>query len=159
MQAIAYDARGEYVARRSVPVREDTPESDLLFDLYEHDALGREVLHTMPWGAQVQTAYDGLSVRVTDARGEVTVAEHDALGRPVTITDAAKGVTRYTYGPFGWLATVTDPGNAVTYFQRDALGRVRRLDDPDRGTTSSKQDWFGELLTSTDGVVLVYTFD
>ena len=46
MQEIAYDALGEHVARRSVPVSEGTPESQLLFDLYQYDAMGREVLHT-----------------------------------------------------------------------------------------------------------------
>jgi hypothetical protein len=38
MQEIAFDAQGEHVARRSVPVSEGTPESELLFDTHDHDA-------------------------------------------------------------------------------------------------------------------------
>ncbi|WP_236643999.1 RHS repeat-associated core domain-containing protein [Sorangium cellulosum] len=45
MQEIAYDARGERVARRSVPVIEGTPDDERLHDVYEHDAVGREVGH------------------------------------------------------------------------------------------------------------------
>ncbi|CAN97847.1 hypothetical carbohydrate-binding protein, Rhs family [Sorangium cellulosum So ce56] len=152
MQEIGYDALGEHIARRSVPVREDTPESAILYDRYEYDAAGREVRHTTPWNAVTTTAYDGLQVRVTDPLDHVTVTEQDPLGRIKTITDAADGITRYAYGPFGLLHTVTDPGEAVTRTTRDAFGRVRQLDDPDRGTTVSIHDGFGELISSTDAL-------
>src|SRR6185436_16742061 len=89
MQEIAFDAQGEHVARRSVPVREDTPEDKLLFDVFDHDALGREVQHTTPWGAVVKTAYEGAIVRVTDPLQHESVVEQDPLGRTVKITDAA----------------------------------------------------------------------
>jgi YD repeat-containing protein len=117
------------------------------FDEYEFDAVGREVRHTTPWKALVQTAYEGLFAHVTDPLGNVTSTEIDPLGRPVEITDAAKGRTSYVYGPFGFLHSVTDPGTladpggAVTITKRDALGRVKQLDDPDRGTTL--QVWNG----------------
>ncbi|WP_441293178.1 RHS repeat-associated core domain-containing protein [Sorangium sp. KYC3313] len=152
MQEIGYDALGEHIARRSVPVREDSPESAILYDRYEYDAAGREVRHTTPWNAVTTTAYDGLQVRVTDPLDHVTVTEQDPLGRIKTITDAADGITRYAYGPFGLLHTVTDPGEAVTRTTRDAFGRVRQLDDPDRGTTVSIHDGFGELISSTDAL-------
>nr|WP_148313638.1 RHS repeat protein [Sorangium cellulosum] len=152
MQEIAYDARGERVARRSVPVIEGTPDDERLHDVYEHDAVGREVGHTTTWGAVVETEYDGLRAEVTDPLGHVTVVEHDPLGRPVTVTDAAMGVTRYKHGPFGALYTVTDPGGATTRTARDALGRVRQLDHPDRGTTVFTNDGFGELVSSTDAL-------
>ncbi len=161
MQEIAYDALGEHIARRSVPVSEDTPESAILYDRYEYDAVGREVRHTTPWNAVTTTAYDGLLVRVTDPLDHVTVTEQDPLGRIKTITDAADGITRYAYGPFGLLHTVTDPGEAVTRTTRDAFGRVRQLDDPDRGTTVSIHDGFGELISSTDALEreVTWTYD
>ncbi|WP_438016236.1 RHS repeat-associated core domain-containing protein [Sorangium sp. So ce315] len=152
MQEVAYDALGERIARRSVPVREDTPEHERLYERYEHDAVGREVRHTTPWNAVTTTEYDGLLVRVTDALDHVTVTEQDPLGRTESITDAADGITRYGYGPFGMLHTVTDPGGAVTRTTRDAFGRVRRLDDPDRGTTVSIHDGFGELISQADAL-------
>ncbi|WP_437952580.1 RHS repeat-associated core domain-containing protein [Sorangium sp. So ce296] len=161
LQEIGYDALGERIARRSVPVREDTPERERLYERYEHDAVGREVRHTTPWNAVTTTAYDGLLVRVTDPLDHVTVTEQDPLGRIKTITDAADGITRYSYGPFGMLHTVTDPGGAVTRTRRDAFGRVRQLDDPDRGTTVSIHDGFGELISSTDALdrKVTWTYD
>ncbi|WP_434046055.1 MULTISPECIES: RHS repeat-associated core domain-containing protein [Sorangium] len=152
VQEIGYDALGEHIARRSVPVSEDTPERERLYERYEHDALGREVRTTTPWNAVTTTEYDGLLVRVTDALDHVTVTAQDPLGRTESITDAADGITRYSYGPFGMLHTVTDPGGAVTRMTRDAFGRVRQLDDPDRGTTRSIHDGFGELMSSTDAL-------
>ncbi|WP_437732665.1 RHS repeat-associated core domain-containing protein [Sorangium sp. So ce1335] len=152
LQEIGYDALGERIARRSVPVSEDTPERERLYERYEHDAVGREVRHTTPWNAVTTTEYDGLLVRVTNALDHVTVTEQDPLGRTKAITDAADGITRYSYGPFGLLHTVTDPGGAVTRMTRDGFGRVRQLDDPDRGTTRSVHDGFGELISSTDAL-------
>ncbi|MDC0682432.1 RHS repeat-associated core domain-containing protein [Sorangium atrum] len=161
MQEIGYDALGENIARRSVPVREDTPESAILYDRYEYDAVGREVRHTTPWNAVTTTEYDGLRVRVTDPLDHVTVTEQDPLGRIKTVTDAADGITRYAYGPFGLLHTVTDPGEALTRTTLDAFGRVRQLDDPDRGTTVSIHDGFGELISSTDALErkVTWTYD
>ncbi|WP_437813338.1 RHS repeat-associated core domain-containing protein [Sorangium sp. So ce1078] len=158
MQQIAYDVLGENIVRRSVPVREGTPEDEILVDVYEHDAVGREVRHTTPWNAVVETDYDAWRVEVTDALQQVTVVEHDPLGRPVAVTDAALGVTRQEYGPFGVLTTITDPGGVVTTTTHDAFGRVRRREAPDRGTTRFTNDGFGELVTSTDALGRTMTF-
>ena len=51
--------------------------------------------------------------------------------------------------------------NALTRTTRDAFGRVRKLDDPNRGTTTSIHDGFGELMSSTDalGRVVTYQYD
>jgi YD repeat-containing protein len=76
MQQIFYDARGEHVAWRSVPVSEGTAESELVYDAYEHDAAGREVQHTTPWSAVVKTAYDGLRVETTDPLLDRASGEH-----------------------------------------------------------------------------------
>jgi YD repeat-containing protein len=70
----------------------------------------------------------------------------------VSVTDAARGVIRYGYGPFDSLYAVTDPGRAVTRTTRDAFGRVRRLDEPDRGTTLLVHDGFGELISEADAL-------
>jgi YD repeat-containing protein len=165
MQQVEYDPWSGKVARRSVPVSEGTAESKMLFDEYQFDAVGREVRHTTPWKALVQTAYDGLLVKVTDPLKHVTTTELDPLGRPAAITDAAKGVTSYTWGPFGFLYSATDPGTladpsgAVTITKRDALGRVRQLDDPDRGATIQVWNGWGELLSASDALGRVSTFE
>jgi RHS repeat-associated protein len=159
VQEVAYDPRSGKVARRSVPASEDAPASELLFDVFEHDSVGREIRHTTPWSAVTETSYEGLFVQVTDPLGHVTLAESDPLGRPVAVTDAIGGVTSYTYGPFGLLYTVTDPGGALSRTTRDALGRAREVEEPDRGTTALVHDGFGELLSSTDALGRVITFE
>jgi len=54
---------------------------------------------------------------------------------------------------------VTDPGGSLTRTTRDALGRVRQLDDPDRGTTIHVHNGYGELVSTTDALGRVATFD
>jgi RHS repeat-associated protein len=159
VQEIVYDTTGDHVAKRSVPTSEGTPASGVLYDVFERDAVGREVRHTTPWGAPMLTAYNGSAVVVTDPLSNVTTTEKDSLGRPVKVTDAKLGVTQYGYGPFGSLHTVIDPGGAVTTTLRDAFGRVRELDDPDRGATKSQHDGFGELISSTDALGRMVTLD
>jgi RHS repeat-associated protein len=165
MQEVTYDPRSGKVARRSVPVSEGTAAGEVLFDEYKYDAVGREVLHTTPWKATVQTSYEGLLVRVTDPLKNVTTTELDPLGSPVAITDAAKGLTSYVYGPFGFLYSVTDPGSpadpsgSITVTKRDALGRVREFDDPDRGKTFQVWNGWGELLSSKDALGRSSTFE
>ncbi len=158
-QQVVYDPWTGQIARRSVPVSEGTPAGELLFDVFERDAAGREVRHTTPWNAVTETSYDGFFVQVKDPLQNVTLAEHDPLGRLVTVTDAAQGITSYTYGPFGLLYTVTDPGGALLRTTRDAFGRARQVEDPDRGTTVLVHDGFGDLLSSTDALGRVITFE
>ncbi|MEZ4310025.1 MAG: hypothetical protein R3F14_18450 [Polyangiaceae bacterium] len=97
-QIFDYDPRTGQLARRSVPVREDAATGQDLFDLFEQDALGREVRHVAPWGAVTTTVYDGMGVEVTDPLGQVTTTQNDALDRTVTVTDAGGGVTSYDLG-------------------------------------------------------------
>ncbi|XYI00192.1 hypothetical protein ACMHYB_10765 [Sorangium sp. So ce1128] len=126
----------------------------------DFDALGnvgREVRHTTPWGAVVETDHDGLHAEVTDALDHVTVIENDPLGRPVTVTDTAMGVTRYKHGPFGALYTVTDPGGAITRTARDAFGRVRQhkydihhINFTNSGALTTSGIWCRSSATPTD---------
>jgi YD repeat-containing protein len=150
MQEVVYNPLNGQIAQRSVPVSEDTPESQMLFDVIDYDAASREVRHTSPWNAVTETSYDGLFVHVTDPLLNVTSTKLDALSRPENVTDAAKQLTSYTYGPFGYLYTVTAPGNALTRITRNAFGGVRKLEDPDRGTTLQEHNGYGELRSSVD---------
>lgn len=158
MQLIEYDRLSGNVSRKSIPTVEETAEAKLQWDMYEFDVLGREIRHTTPWKAITTTTYDGSIVDATDPLLNHTKTELDSLGRPVTITDAATGKTRYRYGPFDTLFSVTDPGNAITKWTRDAFGRVRQLDEPDRGTTHYVHDGFGDLLQTTDELGRIATF-
>jgi YD repeat-containing protein len=145
---LQYDRLSGKLAKTSVPTAEGTPDDQLLFDSYEFDSIGREIRHTTPWNATNTTSYDGFLIDSTDSLLQHTVTQIDALGRPVTITDAKKGKTSYGYGPFNTLHTVTDPGGATTKWTLDALGRPRKIEDPDRGTTTIVHDGFGELFSN-----------
>ncbi|MBK9262003.1 MAG: hypothetical protein IPM54_19630 [Polyangiaceae bacterium] len=100
MQLIEYDPLSGNVARGSVPTAEGTPDAQLVFDEYEFDTLGREIRHTTPWNATTTTSYDGFFIEMTDPLLKHTLTELDALGRPVTITDAANGKTKYAYAAY-----------------------------------------------------------
>ncbi|MEZ4297502.1 MAG: RHS repeat-associated core domain-containing protein [Polyangiaceae bacterium] len=158
-QSFEYDPASGQLARRSVPVREDASKGQGLFDVFEHDALGREVRHISPWGAVTTTSYDGLSVEETDALGNVTMTQRDALDRNVAVTDAAGGLTTYAYGPFGRLVGVTGPDGAVTTTTFDALGRARKTEDPDRGKSVLDYNGFGELVSLVDALGRETTFE
>ncbi|XXX76942.1 hypothetical protein WMF30_55775 [Sorangium sp. So ce134] len=143
MQEIVFDELGEHVARRSLPAGEDTPRDALRYDETTYDSMGRIKEHRTPWGTTTTYTYQGTNVEVNGPGGVTTTIKNDALGRPVSITDAMLGETRYSYGPFGGLRTVTDPGSAVTTTERDAYGRVRKFTDPDRGETITHYSGFG----------------
>ncbi|KYF59822.1 hypothetical protein BE04_50915 [Sorangium cellulosum] len=152
MQEIVFDALGERVARRSLPAGEDTPRDALLYDDTTYDGMGRIKEHRTPWGTTTRYTYRSTTVEVNGPRGVTTTIKNDALGRPVSITDAMLGETLYSYGPFGGLWTVTDPGGAVTTTERDAYGRVRKLTDPDRGETISHTSGFGLTTYAKDAL-------
>jgi len=159
MQVLGYDRLTGKMAKCSVTTAEGTPDADLVFDSYEFDSIGREIRHTTPWSAATTTAYDGFVIDSTDPFLQHTLTEIDVLGRPVTMTDAAKGKTSYTYSAFNRLHTATDPGGARTTWALDALGQPRTIEDPDRGTTTFAHNGFGELVSSTDALGRVVTFD
>jgi RHS repeat-associated protein len=165
-QIYEYDRLSGEVVRLSIPTSETTPANALQWHAYEYDALGRVVRHETPWGAITTTKYDGLTTEVTivGAIGEmpqVSKTATDALGRPITMTDANGGITRHTYGPFDTLRTITDPGSDVMTWTRDAFGRPTKLEDPNRGTTTFSHDGFGNLVASADalGRTATYTRD
>ncbi len=159
MQAFQYDRLSGKAAKRSVLTAADTPDDQLVYDVFEYDSLGREIRHTTPWNATTTTNYEGFVIDSTDPLLQHTKTELDTLGRTIALTDAAQGKTNYAYGPFGALRSITDPGNDTTTWTRDAFGRVTQLDEPDRGLTVLKHNAFGDLIESTDALGRVVTFD
>ncbi len=164
LQVFQYDRLSGKTMKRSVTAAEGTPDADLLFDAYEFDSIGREIRHTTPWNATTTTTYDGFVVDSTDLTvtpPRLTRTQLDVLGRPVIVTDAAKGKTSYTYGPFNTLRTATDPGGATTRWTLDALGQVRKIEQPDRGATNFVNDGFGDQMSSTDalGRTIAWEYD
>ena len=151
MQEIAFDATGQHVERRSLPIVDPAPPNTAQYwERWEYDGMGRVVRHVAPWFAETTYQYLGRSVITSGPGGAITRTEQDPLGRPVEIVDPEGGITAYEYGPFGGLRRVTDPGGAETVTVRDAYGRVRRSIDPDRGETEAHYNGFDELVSSLD---------
>ena len=73
IQEVTYDAQGERVARRSLPVVETVPEEQWHWEEYAYDPLGRVLSHTTPWKAVTRYAYEGKSVIVADPKKKPTI--------------------------------------------------------------------------------------
>lgn len=136
---------------------------------YTYDALGRVAQVQAPYlnasGTTVYgtTGYDyeGLTQTVTDTQGNKTTTTVNAMGLPVSVTNAASATVTYTYDAVGNLLTVTDPKGNVTSYTYDVEGRKIQMVDPDRGTWNYAYDALGELLNTIDGDghQMIYTYD
>ncbi|MEU0411504.1 LamG-like jellyroll fold domain-containing protein [Streptomyces griseorubiginosus] len=155
---------------------------------YRYDALGRLVQQTAP---QVQVEENGADATTTkpttltgyntfgeateakDARGKVTRAEVDRLGRTTVVTrpdytppgstTALTATSRTTYGPLGLPQTVTDPLGRITSYAYDQFGHLLSKTDPVADAISAAfapdTDLTPESLTSTNGAgVTAYTW-
>lgn len=119
-----------------------------------YDALGRVVLETRPATngatATTQTAYNGLSVTVTDALNHAKTTLKNDQGQIIQVTDALNNNITYQYDPFGNLTTTTDPHGNVTTLGYDLRGRKTSMTDPDMGHWQYDYDVLGQLVRQTD---------
>ncbi len=140
------------------------------------DPLGRVRTVTTPDGAQVVTAYSGVSVTVTDQRGTKRRSRADALGRLVEVDepdaltgalDTAAGVpvqpTYYAYDALNNLRQVTQ-GSQTRAFAYDSLARLLRVRNPEQATNAGLALSAAELtalgLTANDNHwSLGYSYD
>ncbi|WP_393096894.1 LamG-like jellyroll fold domain-containing protein [Streptomyces sp. LN325] len=155
---------------------------------YRYDALGGQVQQTAPAvqteenGAaattvkpSTATGYNtfGEATEATDARGKMTRAEVDRLGRTTAVTQpdytppgsttALTATTRTTYNSFGQPLTVTDPLGRLTRYGYDQFGQVTSKTDPvaDAASAVAALQTDPDLLTSTStdgGGVTRYTW-
>ena len=92
-----------------------------------------------------QFLYDGKGnlTQVIDPVGGTTVLTYDSFGQLIQIdgprTDVSD-VTRFTYDPYGNLATITNPLDHVTQFSYDLLGNLLSVTDPNGNGTQYTYD-------------------
>jgi YD repeat-containing protein len=104
-------------------------------------------------GVTTVYTYDakGNLLTLTDRLGNRTTLTNDTQGRVLTLTDALKGVTRYSYTGAD-LTAVTDPLNRTTQYTTDAAGRVTALQDPLGHTTKRTVDALDRTTAITDAL-------
>ncbi|MFM0110115.1 RHS repeat-associated core domain-containing protein [Paraburkholderia nemoris] len=113
-------------------------------------------------GVATVYTYDpkGNLLTVTDRVGNRTTLTNDSQGRPLTVTDALKGVTKFTYTGAD-LTSITDPLNRTTQYTADAAGRVTVVQDPLGNKTKRTLDALDRTTDITDalGGVTRFTWD
>lgn len=109
---------------------------------FAHDSLGN--IHTQ-----------------TDALGNTTTSNYDALNRLTQVEDALHGITRYAYDSADNLTAVTDPRGSTTRYTYNAFGEQTQEISPDRGTLTYAYDAAGNRTSKTDarGIMTRYTYD
>ncbi|MDE2367519.1 MAG: DUF2778 domain-containing protein [Burkholderiales bacterium] len=114
-------------------------------------------------GGTTNITNDGLGnpISVTDAKGQVTTNQFDALNRLWMSINPLNGTTTGSFTPAGDLATLSTPNGAGFSFLIDDLGNQLRETSPDRGQVNKSFDAAGNLKTRTDarGVTVAYTYD
>lgn len=121
---------------------------------YVYNTLDLVTHATNPLGETTETQYDGLGnrVRVIDAAGVVRIqASHDALGRPVSTTDAEGRTVLRQYDAFGNLAAITLPGLPTVQRVSSPLGRVLSSTDLRGELQSFGYDALGRLTRAPAG--------
>ena len=108
-----------------------------------------------------QFSYSKLTRTATDANGKVITKVLNAIGQTVQVTDAANGVTRYTYDSFGLLKQTTDPSGNLLTAQFNSRGFKTSSSNPDMGNWTYEYYPTGELKKQTDaaGQVATFTYD
>jgi RHS repeat-associated protein len=117
-----------------------------------------------------QYSYQGQPIRTIDALGNVTTFSYGSTGCPscgggtdklTSLTDADGNSTNYNYDALGRLFSETDPlGNSTTY-SYDPNGRVTAKTDGNGATTTYAYDSLGRLLKKSypDGTPASFTYD
>ncbi len=123
--------------------------------IFYYDDAGRKVREINAYGTSEVTNtywyYDGLGnlTRVRDPENNNTYFTHDEVGRVLTETDAAGGVTTYEYNAFGEVVKVTDPRGNASYNYYDNQGRLTKTRDAENYVTETSYTIYGEVASVT----------
>jgi RHS repeat-associated protein len=130
---------------------------------YAYNALGEVTSATDPLGHVTQVTYNqlGLPSSVTQAVG-TSVARtltytYDALGRPVTQTDANNHTATFGYDAVGRLQTETSPVGGVTTYSYDLAGQNTFITDPLNHTSTFTYNSRGWVTVMRDALNNVTT--
>ncbi len=159
----SYDGLGR-VAARSNPSR---PGDGLGYTTgYGYDGLNRLNRVQNADGAVATVDHPGFYEVTTDAAGQQSVRQYDALGRVVAVAEDPHGLNYGTFYGYDALDNLTQVRQGrtspqVRTFVYDSLGQLTRAENPESGTTTYAYDNAGNLLQKTDarGVGIDYRYD
>ena len=153
----AYDSLG-HTASKSRPYF-STGTAELTS--YTYDSIDRVTLQTNPDTSTRSTAYNGLTITVTNELSQTRARTSNSEGELVSMTDAASQTVTYVYDPFKNLEQTTDPAGNVVVSSHDLRGRKIRSVDPDMGTWTYVYDALGELVqqTTANNKTITLTYD
>jgi hypothetical protein len=187
---MAYDARGR---RQSTvkPAGDGTVTTSFLYDdlerVIQDSMLGNNgAPSTATITATTTTAYNGLTTTVTrkkatvgqadpsDRSDQITVRTVDSQGKPLMITDALNGNTRFVHDAVGNLKSVTAPtaagqlasggtgsNNGLTEtIMYDIRGRKFYMESAQAGSVFTLYNGLGEIIrTETQRITTVHSYD
>lgn len=162
-----YDARGQFpVTSSNALSQSETKTYDARFGAVlsltgpnglTYDALSRVIQVVDADSAVTTTAYNGLSVTVTNPKNQTRSTVKNSQGQIVSVADAQNNTLAYQYDPFGNLTQTTDPLGNNTVLTYDLRGRKTQMQDPDMGTWTYAYDALGQLVRQTDAKSQVTT--
>ncbi len=130
---------------------------------YHHDATGRVVAVSDPFGFSAQRVYDGHSNLVTsqDRNTSETTVTYDAHNNVTSVIKPATGTTGYTYDVTSRVTSMTDPSGAVTTYAYDGNERLPSTVTDGLGHVTTDNIVNGLTMSSTDadGVTTTNTYD
>lgn len=164
-----YDPLGQVVGRTDATGRAT---------VIRYDPAGRRIAQTDPDGRTTTWTHDAAGrPNSTSVDGRlVSVVEHDARQRRVTVTDHTRGedelvehelrfdgrglltsrrrdgwALTWEYGPDGERTASTDASGVRTVFERDAAGRTIAVENPTLGRATYERDASGRCVSATAG--------
>jgi len=156
--SLTYDAGNREISMQDAMGRVTT---------YTYDVLGDRVTQTTAAGTSSQETttylYDAQRNlrQVTDAAGNVTAQQFDAVYNLTSATDANSHATTYGYDALNRQIRVTDATGAVTSYTYDAVGNRLSVTDGNGHVTTYAYDARNQKIASTDanGVKTTYAYD
>ncbi|MBU1580793.1 MAG: VCBS repeat-containing protein [Bacteroidetes bacterium] len=120
-----------------------------LYTYYKYDPIGRLVAQINPDGTEIETEYNGSTVRVTNnATSVYKQTQYNIIGKPKTVTDRI-GSINYSYNANGQPVTIDALGN-LTEIDYDEAGNRASITEPNTGTKTYTYNAFGEIIEQKD---------
>jgi len=107
--------------------------------------------HAMPDGSgflasRTTYAYNGLTVTITNDKGQTRTEEKNVNGELIRVTDAQGAQLAHQYDAFGNLVQTKDALQNTITLQYDIRGRKVQMTDPDTGNWQYDYNALGELV-------------